>query len=104
MRHNNSKVQLNRCTSWRKATFTSLARNLLIYESIRTPAHRAKAVKPLIEKLISLNWRGLDIKKLRGYQNIFRLRKGEIRIIFAKDKRYISILSIDRRNESTYKF
>lgn len=54
MRHNNSKVQLNRFSSWRKATFTSLARNLLIYESIRIPVHRAKAVKPLVEKLISL--------------------------------------------------
>lgn len=54
MRHNNSKVQLNRFTSWRRATFTSIAKNLLIYESISTHAHRAKAVKPLIEKLISL--------------------------------------------------
>ena len=32
----------------------SLAKNLLIYESIKTTAHRAKAAKPLVEKLISL--------------------------------------------------
>jgi len=36
----------------------------------------------LIEKIVSLNWSGLNIKKLKGYQNIFRIRKGKIRIIF----------------------
>ena len=58
----------------------------------------------LIEKIISLNWRNLDIKKLRGHQNIFRARKGKIRIIFAKDKKEIFIITIERRREDTYKF
>lgn len=58
----------------------------------------------LIEKIISLNWRKLDIKKLKGHQNIFRVRKGKIRIIFAKDKKDIFILAIERRRESAYKF
>jgi mRNA interferase RelE/StbE len=63
-----------------------------------------KIIETLIEKVISLNWHGLDIKKLRGYQNIFRIRKGKIRIIFSKNEKNIFILSIDRRSESTYKF
>lgn len=58
----------------------------------------------LMEKIISLNWRGLDIKKLQGYEDIFRLRKGKIRIIFYKHKIDISIVNIERRNEKTYKF
>jgi len=29
----------------------------------------------LIEKVVSLNWHDLDIKKLRGHQNIFRARE-----------------------------
>jgi len=58
----------------------------------------------LIEKIISLNWRGLDVKKLRGYQNIFRIRKGKIRIIFSKNKKEIAIITIERRREDTYKF
>jgi large subunit ribosomal protein L17 len=32
----------------------SLARNMLVYQSIRTTPARAKAVRPLVEKLISL--------------------------------------------------
>ena len=58
----------------------------------------------LIDKIISLTWRGLDIKKLQGYQDIFRLRKGKIRIIFAKDKKVISIINIERRSDKTYRF
>lgn len=58
-------------------------------------------LETLIEKIISLNWRGLDIKKLQGYDDIFRLRKGKIRIIFCKRKIVISIINIERRNEKT---
>ncbi len=58
----------------------------------------------LIEKVIFLNWQSLDIKKLKGYQNIFRARRGKIRIIFAKNKKKIFIITIERRRESTYRF
>jgi len=54
MRHKKKRLQLNRFTSWQDATIKSLARSLLIYESMRTTLHRAKAVRPLAEKLISL--------------------------------------------------
>lgn len=58
----------------------------------------------LIEKVISFNWQNLDVKKLRGYKDIFRVRKGKIRIIFMKNEKNIVILSIERRHENTYKF
>lgn len=63
-----------------------------------------RALESLIEAVISLNWQNLDIKKLKGYQNIFRVRKGKLRVIFAKNKKDISILAIERRRENTYKF
>lgn len=62
-----------------------------------------KIIQSLIEVIVSLNWNRLDIKKLKGYQNIFRARKGNLRIIFSKEKKDIFILAIERRNESTYK-
>jgi len=58
----------------------------------------------LIEKILSLNWSALDIKKLKGHQNIFRVRKGKIRIIFFKNNQEIFIVSIARRCKDTYKF
>lgn len=62
-----------------------------------------KIIEPLIEAIISLNWRHLNIKKLKGYQDIFRVKKGNLRIIFTKSKKNIFILSIERRREKTYK-
>ncbi|MFH0856222.1 MAG: 50S ribosomal protein L17 [Candidatus Omnitrophota bacterium] len=54
MRHKKKRLQLNRFTGWQEATIKSLARNLLIYESMKTTLQRAKAVRPLAERLLSL--------------------------------------------------
>jgi len=54
MRHNKKRIQLNRFSSWHKATMKSLVRNLIIHESVKTTLHRAKAVKSLAENLIAL--------------------------------------------------
>ena len=54
MRHKDKRLQLNRYTSWYRATLTSIAKSVLIHQSIRTTKKKAMAVRPLIEKLISL--------------------------------------------------
>lgn len=54
MRHGKKKHQLNRFTSWHEATMKSLSRNVLMQESIRTTLQKAKAVKPMVEDLVSL--------------------------------------------------
>ena len=63
-----------------------------------------EAIESIIESIVSLNWQGLDIKKLKGYDNIFRVRQGKLRIIFLKEKGEIFILAIEKRSEKTYKF
>jgi large subunit ribosomal protein L17 len=68
MRHKNKRLQLNRFTSWRKATLISLARNLLAQESIKTTLTKAKAVRPLAETLISLSKANSLAAKRRAYQ------------------------------------
>jgi len=54
MRHAKAKNQINRFTSWHKATLKSMARSILIYQSIKTTKAKAKAVQPLVESLITL--------------------------------------------------
>lgn len=54
MRHRKAHSLNNRFSSWRKATLKSLARNLLVHQSITTTAPRASSVQPLVEKMISL--------------------------------------------------
>jgi len=68
MRHAKAKLRLNRFTSWRKATLTSLAKALLIHQRIKTTNAKAKAVKPLIEKLISLGKNNSLFAKRQAYR------------------------------------
>lgn len=68
MRHAKAKLRLNRFTSWRQATLTSLAKALLIHQRIKTTDAKAKAVKPLIEKLISLGKNNSLFAKRQAYR------------------------------------
>ena len=62
-------------------------------------------VKEIIEQIISGNSYGLNIKKLKDKDDFFRVRRGDIRIIYRLDRNnQVIIISIDRRNEDTYKF
>jgi mRNA-degrading endonuclease RelE of RelBE toxin-antitoxin system len=56
----------------------------------------------VISRIIDDDVKGLDIKKLKGSENIFRVRKGDIRIIYRRKGKEIFILDIGRRNEKTY--
>jgi mRNA-degrading endonuclease RelE of RelBE toxin-antitoxin system len=44
-----------------------------------------------------------DVKQLKGHKNIFRIRKGEYRVIFFMDQEHIAILVLEKRNEKIYK-
>ncbi len=59
-----------------------------------------------IEQLISSILRGdltrMNIQKLQGREDVYRVRKGTLRIIFQKTKQGIRILAVERRGETTY--
>ena len=64
-----------------------------------------KNVKEILLKLNTNSLDSFDIKKLKGRNDIFRIRKGEIRIIYKIDKSdVIFVLAIERRADNTYKF
>ncbi len=60
-------------------------------------------VKLLILRVTMDDTLGLDIKKLKGHSNLFRVRKNRIRIVYSKNNDKIFIIKIDLRNEKTYK-
>ena len=61
-------------------------------------------VKYVLEQILSKNFQGLDIKKLKGRESVFRARRGDIRIVFrVSSERKIFVLFIERRSERTYK-
>lgn len=60
-------------------------------------------IKFILVRLRSGQTVSLDIKKLKGRHDIFRLRKGKIRIIYRLgEKGEIYLLSIERRSDNTY--
>jgi large subunit ribosomal protein L17 len=67
MRHKDKRLQMNRFTSWYKATLASMARSVFIYQSIRTTKNKAMAAKPLVEKLITLAKENTLTAKRRAY-------------------------------------
>ena len=58
MRHNMSGRKLNRDRSARKALFVSLSQALIKHEQIKTTLPKAKDLRPIVEKLITLGKKG----------------------------------------------
>ncbi|WP_404380654.1 50S ribosomal protein L17 [Caenispirillum salinarum] len=54
MRHGMSGRKLNRTSSHRKAMFANMATALLKHEQIKTTVPKAKDLRPVVEKLITL--------------------------------------------------
>ena len=58
MRHGRSGRRLNRTVSHRKALFSNMAASLIEHEQITTTLPKAKELRPIVEKLITLGKRG----------------------------------------------
>lgn len=60
-------------------------------------------VRNLLLKIDKNSVKGLDIKKLKGRNDIYRVRKEKIRIIYKVDNKQVYLLAIEKRSENTYK-
>ena len=58
MRHRRKKGKLSRRPAHRRALLLNLSKQLITHERIKTSQAKAKAVKPEVEKLITLAKRG----------------------------------------------
>ena len=56
-----------------------------------------KRVLDTIKLLQAHQIQGLDIRKMQGYDHVFRCRLGDIRIIFRKYNETIKVLDVDFR-------
>lgn len=61
------------------------------------------SIKNILVKIKNNSLAGMDLKKLKSHDNVFRVRKGKIRIIFQFKNKNIFILSIEKRQDKTYK-
>ncbi len=58
MRHRKAGRKLNRTSSHRKAMFVNMSAALIKHEQIKTTLPKAKELRPIVEKLITLGKRG----------------------------------------------
>lgn len=58
MRHGKRRTQFSKTSTHRNAMLANLAQSLLQHEQVITTTPRAKAVRPVVEKLITLGKRG----------------------------------------------
>lgn len=61
-------------------------------------------VANLIVKAISGELGGLDVKKLKGFERLYRIRKGKIRVIFEKGVSCNKVINVDYRGKVYERF
>ncbi len=67
MRHGLSGRKLNRTASHRRALFANMASALIKHEQIKTTLPKAKDLRPIVEKLITLGKQGGLANRRRAY-------------------------------------
>ncbi len=67
-----------------------------------SPKEKVK-VKSIIKALRSGRFDNLDIKKLKGTEDLFRVRKGRLRIIYQIRDNHVFVLKLGYRKGDTYK-
>jgi large subunit ribosomal protein L17 len=67
MRHGMSGRKLNRTASDRKALFANMAAALIKHEQIKTTLPKAKDLRPIVEKLITMGKHGGLANRRRAY-------------------------------------
>ena len=66
-------------------------------------AEERETAKAILAKIDKGSFGDLNIKKLKGRQDIYRVRQGKIRIIYKiSDDKKIFILTLGRKNDNTY--
>ena len=89
MRHGVSGRKLNRTTSHRKAMFANMAGSLIMHEQIKTTLPKAKDLKPIVEKLITLGKKG-GLNSRRLVLSVIRDQKTVNKIFTTLAERYSS--------------
>lgn len=103
MRHAKKRYQLGRFTSWHDATIKSLAKNMVISQSIKTTLARAKASKQMIDKLITLAKKNTlfarrQAQRILGEHKLVNLLFNEIGPRFSKrNSGFTRIISLGQR-------
>jgi large subunit ribosomal protein L17 len=87
MRHRNAGFKLGRNTSHRRALLRNLTTSVLVEDRVQTTVAKAKAVRPHVEKMITLGKRG-DLQARRQALSFLMTDKAVTRLFETVAPRY----------------
>lgn len=70
----------------------------------KMPAKDCLKISRIIDRIKIKDFSSLDFKKLAGFDDIYRIRWGDWRIIFSLTNDEAIILAIEKRSDNTYNF
>ncbi|HEX6957665.1 MAG TPA: 50S ribosomal protein L17 [Ferrovibrio sp.] len=89
MRHRNAGRKLNKSSAHRRAMFGNMAASLIKHEQITTTLPKAKELKPLMDKLITLGKRG-DLHARRQVLSFLPEKAAVEKLFSTLNQRYAS--------------
>jgi large subunit ribosomal protein L17 len=87
MRHRNAGYKLGRNTSHRRALLRNLVTSIVLEDRVETTITKAKAARPLVEKLITLGKKG-DLHSRRQALTFLQTREAVTRLFDTVAPRY----------------
>lgn len=72
-------------------------------EVAKFTAKEKEIVKELVPKILQANWSEVKRQKVKNSDDVYKIRKGRIRIVFQVKDKDVILLRIQRRSEKTYK-
>lgn len=100
MRHSVFGRKLSRTKNERRRLLQSLARDAIIHGSIRTTLAKAKAVQPMVEKLVTLAKKGSkgEVEKILASKDIEKLLHDDVKTRFAnRSSGFTRIIKLGKR-------
>lgn len=89
MRHNKKGKVLGRKKGPREALLRNLAQSVILYENVNTTLAKAKAVKPLVEKLITVGKKN-TLNSRRALSRVLTIESAVNKILQELGPRYAS--------------
>ncbi|MHB1021817.1 MAG: 50S ribosomal protein L17 [Acidobacteriaceae bacterium] len=87
MRHRNAGFKLGRNTSHRRALLRNLVTSIILEDRVETTITKAKAARPLVEKMITLGKKG-DLHSRRQALSFLQTRESVTRLFDTVAPRY----------------
>ena len=68
----------------------------------RLTRNERERIASVLVRIVAGEYSKIDVKKMKGYGNLYRARVGTIRIIFIEQNSKRRIIAVGRRDDRTY--